>query len=104
MSKTAKKPADDSTGMKRHHPESRANKIAALQLGETYSEAVVFEFDFVQRDEMLLRSENLRATFSSAVARAGERTAGHKYRMNSGSFIGSTSGDIVVTVAVTRIE
>ena len=86
--------------MQRFHPHSRANRIAALGIGESVSEAKRLDFDNTTKAEVEEVMDNLKSTMSKTAVLAAQRS-GHTFTTEVGEFI-TRSGDIIVTAVVTR--
>lgn len=86
--------------MQRFHPESRANRIADLGIGESLAEAKRLDFDNTTKAEVDEVIQNLKSTMSKVAVRAAQRS-GHTFTTEIGQFI-TRSGDIIVTAVVTR--
>jgi hypothetical protein len=85
----------------RMYPESRVNRIATLELGESESAAIRLPLDGgLDKDHVKDTLESLRLSIAKAMNVAGKRS-GNTYTVESGQFF-VAKGDIVVTVVVTR--
>lgn len=91
---------DIGASMRRLHVNSRPNRIATLEVGE--SESITKRLDFDSIDKETLRSErtSLSNTMSRAIAHAKQRCDG-EFVMDSGHYF-TQSGDIMLVVSVTR--
>lgn len=109
MSNQTKKSSKPATGkakpetkaMQRVHPDSRSNKIANLEVGESYAEAHRINPEDVAMEVIEVRTTNLRSTMGKAAARANERT-GNSYTTELGGYV--TNGKAyIVCATVTRV-
>lgn len=91
---------DAAAPMQRFHPHSRANRIAALEAGESIAEAKRLDIDESARDEISIAVDDLKSTMSKAAVLAAQRS-GNTYITEIGQFF-TRSGDIIVTAVVTR--
>lgn len=85
--------------MERVHINSRANRIAELKAGESYSESFRCDFDILGKESTKQIKENLRNTLNKAMNNAAKRS-GKKYTLESGEFFTRTY-DIMITAVVT---
>lgn len=92
--------ASDDSPMQRFHPNSRANRIAALGVGESVSEAKRLDIDTTGKAEMDEVQDNLKSTLSAAASRASERS-GYTFVTEIGQIL-TRSGGMLVVAVVTR--
>lgn len=85
--------------MERVHINSRANRIAELKEGESFSESVRCDFNKTDKESTQRVKENLRNTLNKAMNNAAKRS-GKKYTLESGEFFTRTY-DIMITAVVT---
>lgn len=88
--------------MQRVHPESRANRLVALDIGESISDAMRMSFDHTRKETIEATIVNLRGIMGKAVSRAVERS-GYKFTIETGTIF-TRSTDILVVVVATRTE
>jgi hypothetical protein len=90
--------------MERNFPNSRANQIAALEIGQSYSESV--RLDCSQpgdhKERLTTTKTNLRSTVNKAANNAAKRS-GHEYVIEGGEFF-TRSYDLMITVVATRVS
>lgn len=99
-SDTIDKPAKP-VPLQRHHPNSRANVVAELAVGQSYSESRRLVFDETKKLDVEEARADLKNILTKVASLAATRS-GHKYTTESGEFF-TRSGDIIVSVVVTRI-
>jgi hypothetical protein len=90
--------------MERNFPNSRANQIAALELGQSYSESVRLDLSIRgdHKSQMTTLKTNLRSTVNKAANNA-EKRSGKKYVIEGGEFF-TRSNDLMITVVATRVS
>jgi hypothetical protein len=93
-------PENKPVEMQRLHPESMANRIAALDIGDSVSAVRRLDFDGTTKDEIETVKLNLKSTLSKAAVRAAGRS-GNTYRTEAIETL-TTSGDVLVVAVVTR--
>lgn len=89
--------------MERNFPNSRANQIAALEVGQSYSESVRLDLSIRgdHKSQMTTLKTNLRSTVNKAANNA-EKRSGNKYVIEGGEFF-TRSNDLMLTVVATRV-
>lgn len=90
--------------MERNYPNSRANQIAALEVGQSYSESVRIDCSGIgdHKDRLITVKTNLRSTVNKAANNATKRS-GNEYVIEGGEFF-TRSYDLIVTVVATRVK
>ncbi len=90
--------------MERNFPNSRANQIAALEIGQSYSESVRLDMSkpIDHQAQLTTIKTNLRSTVNKAANNAAKRS-GNEYVIEGGEFF-TRSYDLVITVVATRIS
>lgn len=94
--------SEDPDDMQRFHQQGRANRMAALVLGESLSESRRYPMDKHTKGNMDEAVVELRRVMSKAADLAAKRS-GNKYTTETGEFV-TRSGHVVVTAVVTRVE
>lgn len=85
----------------RIHPDSRPNRLAALEIGESISEARRIDLDTSPKDTIEAETEKLKSVMSKAANFATKRS-GYKFITEVGDFR-TRSGDLMVVAVVTRL-
>lgn len=88
--------------MQRFHPDSRANRVAGMEVGVSISEAVRIDLGEADRDHISMEAERLKSTMSKAATLARMRS-GREFVTESGEFM-TRSGHLVLVTVVTRTE
>lgn len=86
--------------VQRFHPESRVNRIAALEVGESVSESKRLTVDEYVKGGGEKAMASLKQTMSTAAARAGKK-AKRKFTTECGEFK-TRFGHVIVCAVVTR--
>lgn len=85
----------------RNYPESRVNRIAELEVGQSESAAIRLTFGKgLDKDMVAAMSDSLRNSLAKAADVAAKRS-GHLYTTETGEFF-VAKGDIIVTAVATR--
>lgn len=90
----------DPQAVERYYPNSRANRIASLSIGESVSEAKRLDFNQATKDDIESVTANLKSTMSKAAVLAAQRCAG-KFATETGQFL-TRSNDLILVAVVTR--
>lgn len=96
--------SDNQTGktMDRVHPNSRANRIAELEVNKSYSESVRVDVDKVGKDEINNIKADMRNVINKAANNAAKRS-GNEFTVEAGEFF-TRSYDLLICVVVTRVK
>lgn len=95
----------DPTGQirpKRLHPESWTTRLVEMEVGDTESRSARLPGETSTWKVIQEEMDKLRRSLSSIVSKARSRLPGAQWTLASGEFRSST-GDVIVTIAVTRI-
>ena len=87
--------------VQRVHPNSRPNRMAELEKGESVSEARRISIDHATKDSMEEAYTSLKSVMSKAANFATKRS-GYQFITEMGDFR-TRSGDLIVVAVVTRI-
>ena len=88
--------------MDRNFPDSRANKIATLEVGESYSTSIRLDISNYDKDGISDQKTKLRNTINKAASNA-EKRSGRSFVIEAGEFF-TRSYYLIITVVVTRLE
>lgn len=100
--KPAAAPASTDAAQAAGHANSRPNRIAALDVGQSVAEATRFAFDAATKEDIKACLTNLRGTMTKAAHLATQRS-GHEFTTDTFTSL-TYSGDIMVVGVVTRIS
>lgn len=99
--KDTDKPVDRMGDLQRFQMDARPNRVAALEVGQTYIECVRMPFDKATSADLKLAKGRLNSSLVKAISRAKART-NFSYQQESGVFQ-TESHDFMVYASVTRL-